>query len=127
MIIVKVWCLPSGTTEDKLNHIHRAIVEAVVSISELGVKDEKGMVCLFPPDLMKYGLGEEIIVEIDGSSDLDRPLPETRKQLAECVGKSVSDFYPDATVECLVRDFDPFQGFWKGSQRIGPIKVDLEE
>lgn len=112
MIVTKVWCLPVDQSEDDLNRLHKAIVGAVKAIRELGVKDENDMVCFFVPDLMKYGLGEEIIVEIDGVGDIDGRNSRVRIQLAGCVGRSVSKLYPDAKVKCVVRSFDPSEEEW---------------
>ncbi len=114
MPIIKVWCLPKSTEED-LNRLHQTIVGAVLCISELGLRDQNDITCLFPPDLMKYGLGEEIIIEISG---LPKEPPEgtlgivIRQRLADCVGSGVSGLYPEAKVECFVSIFDPSQGFW---------------
>ena len=65
MPIIKVWCLPADQNEEQLNTLHKKIVSAVIGIPELELKDENDMTCLFPPDSMKYGLGDEIIVEIE--------------------------------------------------------------
>jgi hypothetical protein len=112
MIVIKVWCLPSDQSEDDLNRLHQAIVKAAVSFPELCLQDENDMTCLFPADLMKYGLGEEIIVEIDGLPDMFWKNRTVREQLARCVGESVSALYPKARVECSVREFNPSQGVW---------------
>ena len=48
MPIIKIWCLPSNQTEQDLNRLHQAIVNAVVGVPELGLKDETEMTCLFP-------------------------------------------------------------------------------
>jgi len=119
MIVIKVWCLPPDQTEDSLNLLHKAIVEAVVSIPKLGVKDESSMVCLFPADLMKYGLGEEIIVEIDG---LPIILPEEedsaiREQLAMQVAESVAKLYHKAIVQCSVKGLDPSRKVWRATHQ----------
>ncbi len=111
MIVIKVWCLPSDQSEDDLNRLHRAIVEAAVSVPELCLQDENDMVCLFPADLMAYGLGEEIIVEIDDLFDMSRS-QGVRMRLAECVGKSISTLYPEAKIQCFVSSLDPSRGFW---------------
>lgn len=112
MIVIKVWCLPSDQSEDDLNRLHRVIVKAAVSIPELCLQDENDMTCLFPADLMKYGLGEEIIVEIDGLPGILRENLIVREQLAKCVGESVSALYPKAKIKCSVREFSPSQGVW---------------
>lgn len=116
MIVIKVWCLPSDQSESTLNRLHQAIVKAVVSVSELCLKDENDMVCLLPPDLMNYGLGEEIIVEIDGLPDIPQKNERVREQLAKCVGESVSALYPRAKVQCSARSFDPLQGVWTSAE-----------
>ena len=112
MIVIKVWCLPFEQSEDDLNRLHQAIVKAAVSVPELCLQDENDMTCLFPADLMKYGLGEEIIIEIDGLPDIPRKDLTVREQLAKCVGESVSMLYPKAKIKCSVREFNPSEGVW---------------
>ncbi len=112
MPVIKVWCLPAGQTEKHLNKLHQAIVKSVVSISELGIKNENDMTCLFVPDLMSYGLGEEIIVEVCGLYDKPERTENVKQRLAESIGGSVKNLYPKARVECFISTFDPKQGFW---------------
>lgn len=61
-LTVKVWCLPRQT-EAKLKSLHQVLVEAVAKLN-LGVKGEDDMIVLFPSDMMAYGLGSEILVEV---------------------------------------------------------------
>jgi hypothetical protein len=113
MPVIKVWCLPANQTEDDLNRLHGAIVEAVISVSELGFKDENDMTCLFPPDLMKYGLGTEIIVEISGLFKKSERTRKVRQQLAKSVGEAVKGLYPSTEkVECFVSSINQLDGFW---------------
>ena len=112
IIVIKVWCLSSEQNEKDLNLLHKTIVKAVVSVSELCVKDENDMVCLFPPDLMTYGPGQEIIIEIDGIPDVPRKSLTVREQLARYVGENVLTLYPKARIECSVREFNPSNGRW---------------
>lgn len=118
MPVIKVWCLPSGQTEDDLNRLHQAIVAAVVSIRELGLKDQNDMTCLFPPDLMKYGLGEEIIVEIGGLFRKPERTPEVCQRLARNIGGVVKAFYHNAKIECFVTTIDPLDGFWTSAESV---------
>ncbi len=112
MPVVKVWCLPVAD-EPKLNELHQSIVRAVASVFELGVKDEMDITCLFPPDMMKYGLGTEIIVEVTGLFAKPERTDEVRQQLAERLGKAVKDLFPGTDlIECFVYPFNPAQGFW---------------
>lgn len=112
MPIIKVWCLPASQSEDGLRILHKTIVHAVVSVSKLGLKDQNDMTCLFPPDLMKYGLGEEIIIEVSGLFEKPERTGEVFQELAKNLGESVHALYPDAKVECFIQSFNPTQGFW---------------
>ena len=117
MPVIKIWCLPLNQNQRDLNRLHRKIVEAVTSISELGLKDEKDMTNLFVPDLMEYGLGTEIIVEISGLFEKPERTFEVLQRLAENVGKAVKGLYPKAKVECFVSTFNPKQGFWTSDKK----------
>lgn len=111
MPIIKVWCLPP-TEEEELNKLHQAIVRAVVGVQELGFKDENDMTCLFPSDMMKYGLGSEIIVEISGLFIKPERSASAIQTLAFQVGCAVSRQFQEAKIECLVYPFDAAYGFW---------------
>ena len=111
MPIIKVWCLPE-LEEAELNGLHQDIVKAVVGIRELGFKDENDMTCLFPADMMKYGLGSEIIVEISGLFKKPERTPEVIDSLAFQVGIAVSRRFREAKIERLVYPFNQTHGFW---------------
>jgi hypothetical protein len=113
MLRIKTWCLPNGLSEDDFNNLHRDIVNAVISIPEVGVKDEREMLNLFPKDHMEYGLGTEIVVEVTsaprcGKFALDK--------LAQAVGSAVKKFFPKATVECDVSPIGREDGQWASEQ-----------
>jgi hypothetical protein len=91
-------------------------VAAVISINELDLHDENDITCLFPPDLMSYGLGQEIIIEIDGLFVNPKRIQEVCCRLAVIVGNAVKCLYPKAKVECFVALFDPSQGFWTSAK-----------
>ncbi|MBU2037409.1 hypothetical protein KJ866_04415 [Patescibacteria group bacterium] len=111
-----MWCLPASQDERTLNVLHQIIVRAVTSVKELGLRDENDMTCLFPPDLMSYGLGEEIIIEIGGLFTKPERTPEVCQSLAASVGRAVKSLYSEAKVECFVTSFDPAQGFWTSAK-----------
>ena len=114
MPVIKVWCLPGNQTEDDLRRLHQNIVAGVVSVPELGLKDETEMTCLFPPDMMQYGLGSEVIVEVTGLFDKPERTPEVRNRLAQSIGDRVKRLYPKAMVEVFVYPFNQdTSGFWK--------------
>jgi hypothetical protein len=112
MPVIKLWCLPAGQSEDDLRKVHKTVVAAVTAVPELGLKDETQMTCLFPPDLMTYGLGEEIIIEIGGLFEKPERTQDVRQRLAEGVGSAVHALYPNAKVECFIQTFNPNTGFW---------------
>jgi len=117
MIVIKVWCcLPSDQSEEDLNRLHRAIVKAVVSVSDLCIKDENDMVCLFPSGLIKYGLGQEIIVEVSGLPDIPQKNIIVRQTLARRVGQDVSALYTETRIELSVRGFNSSDGFWTSAK-----------
>lgn len=111
MPVIKVWCLKDDQTEEELNTLHKKIVAAVIEIPEMELKDENDMTCLFPPDSMKYGLGNEIIVEIEVFNKPKRTTKVLQK-LAKNVGSAVKKLYPTAKVECSIHRFKPEEGFW---------------
>ena len=111
MPVIKVWCLPKST-ERKLNKVFGSIVKAVESVPELGLKGNKSMTVLFPPDMMKFGLGTEIIIEVTGLFKKPERTAEVRNRLAEHLGKTLKEHFPDAMVECFVFPFNPKKGFW---------------
>ncbi len=92
MPVIKVWCLPE-IDEPKLNALHKSIVRAVVSVEELGIKDENDMTCLFVPDMMKYGLGSEIVIEVTGLFAKPERTDEVRQRLAERLGQAVKELF----------------------------------
>lgn len=112
MPIIKVWCLPANESEEKRQFLYRAILNAIMGIEQVRLKSEKDITCLFPPDLMAYGQGEEIIVEIGGLFPSSERTPEVRQYLAAKVGGMVKELYPGSKVECFVSTFEPSQGFW---------------
>jgi hypothetical protein len=109
--IVKVWCLPPQT-EEQLNGLHQDVVAAAVSVHKLGIKGKQHLTCLFPQDMMQYGLGSEVIVEISGLFEKPERTPQVIDLLAFRVGLAVAKRFPKAKVECLVYSFNPDRCFW---------------
>ena len=111
MPVIKVWCLPKST-ERKLNQVFEGIVKAVEGVPELELKGKRSMTVLFPPDMMKFGLGTEIIIEVTGLFKKPERTAKVRRRLAERLGKTLKEHFPKAIVECFVYPFDRNQGFW---------------
>jgi len=94
-MVIKLWCLPR-VDEDNLHALFTKIVDAVVDL-KIGIESEKDMVVLFPSDMMAYGLGTEVIVEITNAPGDDIPREPARR-----IGEIVKGAFPDAYVQCSV-------------------------
>jgi len=127
MLTIKNWCLPGDLSEDQLKVLHNSIVEAVVSISEVGVRDERDMLNLFPSDMMSYGLGSEVVVEITGfprKADCNKAV---RTRLAEAVVTAVKSQILGATVKCTVYSPDADAGRWAQLSEARQFEQECEE
>ena len=107
-LVTKVWCLPKEP-EEKLQALHRKIVQAVVTgVPNLHLKGEQDMIVLFPTDAMSYGLGSDILVEISNATSLEL--------LAEKVGELIEKEYPRAKIEVVATNpfsaAGSFYGYW---------------
>jgi len=101
MLRIIVWCLPVEK-EAAYNRLHQALVEIAKKAKALGVEGEDDMLCLFPGDLMEYGLGQEIVFEAKGRC-LTRLSNPMGKRLAKAWGGAIKQLYPDANIEGEVR------------------------
>lgn len=69
------------------------------------------MFCLFPTDMMSYGLGEEILIEVAGL-ETRWINEEVLQELAAVLGLEVYRIFSKAYVQCLIHTFNRAQGFW---------------
>lgn len=120
MPVVIVWCLPE-LKERKLFKLSRKIMAAVESVPELKLNGKKDVTVLFPKDQMTTGLGEEIIIDIQGLFKKPERTEKVLQRLAETVGTTVAKKFPAAKTECFVYPFDAKKGFWT-SQPKPPAK-----
>jgi hypothetical protein len=111
MPIIRVSCLPKMPKKE-LRRLYQSIMQAALEITELGLTGEKDITCLFPPDMMKYGLGSEVIVEVFGLFEKRERTPDVIDRLARNLGTAVVGFFPNAKVECLIYPFNPKKRFW---------------
>src|SRR4051812_21877302 len=101
MPVIKVWCLPKSS-ERKLNLVFKSIVKTVEGVPELGLKGKHSMTVLFPPDMMKFGLGTEIIIEVTGLFKKKKRASKVRARLAEGLGRTLKKHFPKAMIECFI-------------------------
>lgn len=121
MPVIKVSCLPEQS-EDELQKLWAALVRAVEEVPELNLKGKNSMTILFPTDAMKYGLGEEIIIEVIGLFERPDRTEVIRKRLAVSLATAVAKFFPNAMIECFIIPFNPANGFF-----VIPRTVKIEE
>lgn len=104
MIVVKVWGLPM-LGGNKLKEIFKEVVESLSSVWDTGVQNERDVLILFPTDMMVYGLGMEVLVEIDGHST--NHLTVSQEELVTGgVGRVIKKHVPDANVAVVISTFN---------------------
>ena len=116
MPVIKVWCLPK-LSERRLRGIYKRIVAAVLKVTELRLKDEKSLTVLFPADMMKFGLGEKIIVEVTGLFENDERTAAVRDKLAFYLTVEMRELFPKTRIECFIYPFNREQGFCQAKEK----------
>ncbi len=101
--VLKLWCLPQ-IPEDNLVALHKDLVAAAVSVKELKLKSERDLIVLFPSDMMKHGLGSELLVEYEHSNEASG---EDFDILAAKLGNAVKRHRPQAFIQVNVRPGQP--------------------
>lgn len=129
MIIVTVSLLPPSP-EDSLRELHKKIVQAATGIPDYEIKGEDDMIVRFVPDMMSYGLGTEIVIEILDLLSSGR-FNRMRNNMAQAIGEVISSTYPKARVICLVLTHDPTHGSWVSAAKqdqkvVGEVNKDAE-
>ena len=103
-LTIEVLCL-SRLSQRKLNILFKNIVGVGVGIDELrqiGYRTEKDMLVLFPPDMMKYGLGSDILIRVTGLKEHENTEHKIRRLLAGELVEVVQKSVPTAEVNCRV-------------------------
>lgn len=115
--VMKVWCLPA-LPEEALNKLHRDLVAAAVSVEDLHLADEKDLFVLFPADLMRYGLGCEILIEYADVEERWQRNHGELNELSSKLGNAVKRHFPTAFVQCVVAQGDDYQNFWTSDKSV---------
>jgi len=110
MPVIVVYGIPAEATQKELEKFCDSLIAKCVSIPELKLK--KNMVsCFFPADRMKKGLGEEIIIFVEGLFKDKKRTDEVRRCLATQLVNVTRIHFHDALAECFVKPYDPKLGF----------------
>ncbi|HPT30063.1 MAG TPA: hypothetical protein PK526_03930 [bacterium] len=97
---------------EKIDEFRNALVNTVAhGVKELELK-RTDVSCFFPADLMSKGLGEEIVIFVDGLMIKPKRTKEVRDRLAQAISQITLKWFPDVNlIECFIRPFDLEQGF----------------
>ena len=83
---------------------------AVCSVAELKL-EASDVSCFYPRDWMAKGLGEELVIFVDGLIDKLERTEEVRDRLATSIVETANHFFPEVgLIECFIRPFDLKQG-----------------
>ena len=124
MLTIKVWCLPKPS-QKKLEGLFWDIVEAVESVKAMKKVGHTGtgkMLVLFPSDMMKLGLGAEVLVEVEGLTDPNICNLTVRNELADKLGRVAEKLLPKAQIDCRVHKPDPSMGRWQNKRKKMPVE-----
>lgn len=112
MPILIVYGVPTETDKQTLEIFSELMRQRTADIEELGIKKEQVSI-FFPSDLMTQGLGEEIIVFIDGLTEKPERTEKVKKKLVLNLVDEAHQSFPKATlVECIIRPYT-MSGFGK--------------
>ena len=118
MLTIKVWCLPA-LSQDKLQDMFWEVVDGVGSVESMVKAGHTGpgnMLILFPSDLMKFGLGTEVLIEVTGLTDVSLRNIRDLDELAEKLAKIVHRFVHKGQINCCVHMADPFTWRWQSGR-----------
>lgn len=112
MPIIVVYGVPHDTPQEVLEGLARNFIVVTVGTGELSLTPDDVSV-FFNRDVMSWGIGEEIIVFVEGLFDKPERTDEVCNRLAERLGTAAKETFPAAkVVECFVKKFKPTHGFW---------------
>ncbi len=111
MPILVVYGIPVDTAQKELESFCQNLISAVYMMPELELKPSDVSV-FFPQDLMHSGLGEEIIIFVEGLFEKPERTEDVRQKLAQDLVTVACKYFPRSNlIECLIRPFDPKKGF----------------
>lgn len=96
----------SDEMADSLEELTDMLQRDISNIKELGLK-KTDITCFYPKDLMKEGLGEEIIVFVDCLTKKPKRTKEVMDGLARVIIIDINIFFRDINlIECFIKPFD---------------------
>jgi hypothetical protein len=117
MLKIIVSLLAPTDNEKMLRELHQEIVAAAAGIAGLKINGEDDLLVLFPPDLMRHGIGKELFVEIGQFGAVPRLDTDGQRHLCVAVGHAVKAKRPGAKVRCAI---DP--QVWRSYDSAGAVE-----
>ena len=116
MPIIFVYGIPDEFDEEKIEkQFLPSLVEAATSVKELDLQADQVSV-FFPPDKVKNGLGEEIMIFVGGLFEKPERTEQVRNHLAQNLGRTAKHYFPESLIECFIGRFDIRQGFYSSTE-----------
>ncbi len=118
MPIVIVYGIPDGVKEELVVNFFVDILEEMTGIKELGL--EKSQITVFSPkDRMEIGLGEDIIIFVEGLFEKPERTTEVINLLAKKLVNAAETNFPETKViECFIRTVNPQVGFYSSVDKV---------
>lgn len=105
MPVLIVYGIPTETNKETLEIFSEFMRKRTADIEELGITKEQVSI-FFPSDLMSQGLGEEIIIFVDGLMEKPERTEKVKRQLVLNLVDEAHQSFPRATlVECIIRPY----------------------
>lgn len=111
MPVITVLGIPANWKRDKIIPFWKDIRSCVEKLPELALEPEQVSV-FFPTDHLSVGLGEEIIIFVDGLFEKPERTKRTINQYARILGRTAKQYFQDALVEVFIRQTNAGKGFW---------------
>ena len=110
MPVITVQGIPHNIFKRRLTKFCDELIDSTSQIEELNLT-KNDVSCFFPVDLLIKGLGEEIIITVDGLFSKPERTSEARSKLAKSLANCGKKHFPKAKIECFIHPFNPEDGF----------------
>ena len=122
--ILSVYGIPTEIDKKELEIFSELMRQRTAAVEELKIKKDQVSI-FFPQDLMPQGLGEEIIIFIDGLTEKPERTEKVKRMLVLNLVDEAHMSFPKATlIECIIRPYT-ISGFGKINESDGGFWGDV--
>ncbi|MFZ4648428.1 MAG: hypothetical protein ACOYMB_02190 [Patescibacteria group bacterium] len=105
----------TGKSEKQLQEVVNCLIKTIVDVPELAL-ETKDVSVFIPRDQMKKGLGEEVIIFVEGLFDKPERTEKVRNRLAANIVVAMDQmFLKTNLIECFIKPFDQNSGFYSSN------------